>query len=134
MELKEIRVDKWLHAVRIYKSRTLASEACRTGKVKVREKNMKSSSVVKVGEVVHVRKGIVTYQFKVLKLLKNRVGAKLVPEYMKNVTPEEELLKLAKNAILPTAFRARGEGRPTKKERRELDNWREQEFDFDSLD
>ena len=124
------RLDKFLWAIRVFKTRTDATDACKGGKVKVGGVNAKPSKEVKPGEVIQVRKGSIFYTYKVLKLLHNRVGASLVPEYVENLTPEEELAKL--NAPVETFFvkRDRGAGRPTKKDRREMEQlWDSLDFD-----
>lgn len=87
MPLTEVRIDKWLWAVRIFKTRTIATEACKKGRVAVSGVTVKPSRVIKVGDVVNVRKPPVTYSFKVLALAENRMGAKLVPQYLENITP-----------------------------------------------
>ena len=124
----EIRIDKWLWAVRLYKTRNLASEACKKGKVLVQNVQVKPSRVVKVGDIIQIKRNPVLYSFKVLALAQNRMNAKLVPEFMENVTtPDQlELIELAK--IAAQSGRARGTGRPTKKERRELDEYVEPFF------
>ena len=125
----EVRIDKFLWAIRAFKTRTEAAEACKGGKVKVAGVNAKPSRDVKEGEVIHVRKGAVTYTYQVLRPTENRVGAKLVPEFALDLTPDSEREKL--HAPVETFFvtRDRGAGRPTKKERREIeelwDNFRE---------
>ncbi len=124
------RLDKFLWAIRVFKTRTDATDACKGGKVKVGGVNAKPSKEVKPGEVIQVHKGSVFYTYKVLKLLHNRVGASLVPDYVENLTPEEELAKL--NAPVETFFvkRDRGAGRPTKKDRREMEHlWDSLDFD-----
>lgn len=119
--MSSVRLDKWLWAVRIYKTRSDAAEACRTNRVLVNGAYVKPSREVKVGEVVSVKKMPVTYTFRVLNLVSSRQPAKNVPEYAQNITPQEELDKL--NIPRETIFivRDRGTGRPTKKERREID-------------
>ncbi len=116
------RIDKWLWAVRLFKTRSLASQACRSGKVKIEEQAVKPSRVAKTGDIVTVQKGPLTLTFRILELLHNRVGAKLVGQYLEDLTPEEnyQQLKLAKGQ---SGMRSRSAGRPTKKERRELDQW-----------
>ena len=106
------RIDKFLWSIRVFKTRTDATDACKGGKVKVGGVNVKPSREVKPGEVIQVHKGNVFYSYKVLKLLHNRVGASLVPEYAEDLTPEEELAKL--HAPVETFFvrRDRGAGRP----------------------
>lgn len=123
--MADVRVDKWLWAVRIFKTRTLASEACKKGRVVIGGQTVKPSRVLRVGEVVVVRKPPVEYSFRVLALLNNRVGAKLVSEYMENVTPREQYELLELQRISGFVDRAKGLGRPTKKERRDLEQFAE---------
>ena len=115
------RIDKYLWAVRVFKTRTEATDACKGNKVKVDGVAVKPSRPVKVGNTIEVRKGSVQYIDKVKALLENRVGARLVPEYAENLTPQSELDKL--RAPVETFFlkRDRGMGRPTKKDRRDMD-------------
>ena len=117
----QVRLDKYLWAIRVYKTRTEAADACRSGKVSVNGTESKASRDIKAGDVVSVRKGSVHFQYKVILPVGNRVGAKLVPEFAEDITPQEELDKL--NAPFETVYirRDRGTGRPTKKERRDLD-------------
>ena len=119
--MDSVRIDKFLWAIRSFKTRTEATEACKGGRVKVGGQNAKPSRDVSPGEVITLRKGPVTYTYKVLRPLENRVGAKLVPDYVEDLTPEEEKARL--HAPVETFFvtRERGTGRPTKKERREMD-------------
>ena len=119
--MADTRIDKYLWAIRAFKTRTDATDACKGGKVKVAGVNAKPSKEVKPGDVIQVKKGTVTYTYKVLQPLERRVGAKLVPEYALNLTPESELEKL--RAPVETFFitRDRGAGRPTKKDRREIE-------------
>lgn len=136
----EARLDKWLWAARIFKTRSIAADACKNGRVMLNGVKLKPSRMVKEGEIIQVRKPPVTYSFKVLKAIQNRVGAKLVPEVLENVTPPDQYELLEMNRISGFVGRARGTGRPTKKERRELDNFTEPaffgdfEFDFDDDD
>ena len=118
----QARIDKYLWAIRAFKTRTDATDACKGGKVKVAGVNAKPSKEVKPGDVLTVKKGTVTYTYKVLQPLERRVGAKLVPEFALNLTPEAELEKL--RAPVETFFitRDRGAGRPTKKDRREIED------------
>ncbi len=131
----EARLDKWLWAARIFKTRSVAADACKNGRVTICGVKQKASKMVKEGDVVEVRKPPVTYSFKVLKAIQNRVGAKLVPEVLENVTAKEQLELLEMNRISGFVDRARGTGRPTKKERRELDDFIQPaffgDFDFD---
>ena|SRR5690554_2339653 len=121
--MDEVRIDKWLWAVRIFKTRTVASEACKKGRVLIGETGVKPSRNVRVGEVIKVKKPPVTYSIKVLALAEKRMGARLVPEYMENVTPQEQYELLELNRISGFVDRQRGTGRPTKKERRDLDQF-----------
>lgn len=132
----EARLDKWLWAARIFKTRTIAADACKNGRVMMDGVKMKPSRMIKEGDVVQVRKPPVTYSFKVLKAIQNRVGAKLVPEVLENVTTPDQYELLEMNRISGFVDRARGTGRPTKKERRELDDFVQPAFfgDFDFLD
>ena len=117
----EVRIDKYLWAIRAFKTRTEAADACKGGKVKVDGVSAKASRDVKAGEIIKIRKGAVEYTYRVVEPTEHRVGAALVPQYAENLTPESELDKL--KAPVETFFitRDRGAGRPTKKERREID-------------
>lgn len=126
------RIDKWLWAARIFKTRSIASDACKNGRVTIGGVNMKPSRSVKVGDVVSVKKPPITYSFKVLKTIEQRVGAKLLPKIYENVTDPKQYELLEMSRISGFVDRARGTGRPTKKERRALDAFVEPEFfDFD---
>ena len=136
----QARIDKWLWAVRIYKTRSIAAEACKKGHVSIGERTAKPAHNVRVGDIVNVKKTPITYSFKVLQCAEHRVGAKLVPELMENVTPQEQYNILEMSKMSGFVDRARGTGRPTKKERRDLDTFVEEsydidfeEFDFDEL-
>ena len=138
MAKSEERIDKWMWATRIFKTRTISAEACKKGRVSVGGASAKPSRTVKVGDVVQVRKPPVTYSFKVLALTENRLGAKLVPGYLENITPKSELDLLEVVKISGFIDRRKGLGRPTTREGRELarftetaasdDGW---DFDFD---
>lgn len=137
---EQARIDKWLWAVRIYKTRSIAAEACKKGHISIGNRTAKPAHNIRIGDIVNVRKAPITYSFKVLKCAENRVGAKLVPELMENVTPQEQYEILEMSRISGFVDRARGTGRPTKKERRDLDQFVEdgydfntEEFDFDEL-
>jgi ribosome-associated heat shock protein Hsp15 len=132
--MKEARIDKWLWAARIYKTRSIASDACKKGRVKMGESQVKASHMVKPGDVINVRKPPVTYSFKVLQAIENRVGAKLVPEVLENVTPREQLELLEMSKIGGFVNRARGTGRPTKKERRTMEEFTEFEYIDDDFE
>lgn len=131
----EARLDKWLWAARIFKTRSIAADACKNGRVTIGGVKQKASKMIKEGDIIEVRKPPITYSFKVLKAIQNRVGAKLVPEVFENVTAKEQLELLEMNRIGGFIGRARGTGRPTKKERRELDDFIQPaffgDFDFD---
>lgn len=118
----EVRLDKWLWAVRVFKTRSDAADACRTNRVLVNDSYAKPSREVKVGDVISVKKMPVVYQYRVVELVSSRQPAKNVPLYAADITPQSELDKL--NVPRETIFivRDRGTGRPTKKERRELDS------------
>ena len=138
MAKSEVRIDKWLWAVRVFKTRTVASEACKKGRVAVGgAEAVKPSRTIKVGDVVRVRKSPVTYSFSVLALAQNRLGAKLVPEYMENITPKSELDLLEVVKISGFIDRRKGLGRPTKREGRDLAQFTESMsdgWDMDFLD
>jgi ribosome-associated heat shock protein Hsp15 len=113
-----LRIDKWLWAVRVFKTRSLASDACKKGKVLIDGVQVKPSRVIKIGEVVHIKKMPIVYQYKVLGLLGKRQSAKIVVDYVEDITPEEEKLKLDLKNNTGFELRDRGIGRPTKRERR----------------
>lgn len=121
MASNSVRIDKWLWTVRIFKTRSLASEACRKGRVEINGVSVKPSREIKENEVILVRKTPVTYHYKVLQLTEKRMGAKLVPEFMEDITPAENLEVLEMQKLMAWSDRSRGEGRPTKKDRREID-------------
>lgn len=120
--MMDVRLDKWLWAVRVFKTRSDAADACRTNRVLVNDSYAKPSREVKVGDVISVKKMPVVYQYRVVELVSSRQPAKNVPLYAADITPQSELDKL--NVPRETIFivRDRGTGRPTKKERRELDS------------
>lgn len=119
--MEEARIDKWLWASRIFKTRSIAADACKNGRVTVGNLTVKPSRMVKVGETVSVRKPPITYSFRILKTIEQRVGAKLLPEIYENVTAPEQYELLEMTRISGFVDRARGTGRPTKKDRRSLD-------------
>jgi ribosome-associated heat shock protein Hsp15 len=119
--MNEARIDKWLWASRIFKTRSIAADACKNSRVMVNNVFVKPSRMVKVGDTVSVRKPPVTYSFKILKTIEQRVGAKLLPEIYENVTPADQYELLEMNRISGFIDRARGTGRPTKKDRRAMD-------------
>ena len=133
--MNEARIDKWLWAARIFKTRSIAADACKNGRVTLNGMNMKPSRTIKEGEVVSVKKPPVTYSFKVLKAIEQRVGAKLLPEIYENVTDPKQYELLQMSRISGFIDRAHGTGRPTKKERRALDAFVEPVmFGFDDED
>ena len=119
--MDEARIDKWLWAARIFKTRSIAVDACKNGRVTIGGVNVKPSRMVKVGETVSVRKPPITYSFRILKTIEMRVGAKLLPEIYETVTAPEQYELLEMTRISGFVDRARGTGRPTKKDRRSLD-------------
>lgn len=137
MKNNEARIDKWLWAARIFKTRTIAAAACKKGQVSMKGAQLKPSRTIREGDVIDVRKPPITYSFRVLQAIEKRVGAKLIPEILENVTaPEQyEILEMAK--ISGFVGRAKGLGRPTKKDRRSLDSFTSEvpeffgDFDFD---
>ncbi len=116
------RIDKYLWAVRLFKTRSQATQACRAGKVKVDDQVVKPSREIDTGMVITVQTGPILRTIRVKELLDKRVGAKLVSQYMEDMTPEEEYKKL-EIARSQAGMRPHGKGRPTKKERREMDQW-----------
>jgi len=142
MAKTEVRIDKWMWAVRIFKTRTISTDACKKGRVMVGDTVTKPSRMIKVGDIVNVRKPPVTYSFRVLALTENRLGARLVPAYMENITPKSQLDLLDVVKISGFIDRRKGLGRPTKREGRELSRFTEEacndgwdfDFDFDSDD
>ncbi|CEA14623.1 S4 domain protein [Fermentimonas caenicola] len=131
--MEEVRVDKWLWAVRIFKTRTIASEACKKGRVMVNNISVKPSRTIRKGDIIQVRKPPVTYSFKVLALADKRMGAKMVPDFMENITRPDQYEILELNSISGFVDRQRGTGRPTKKERRDLEQFTGS-IDFDEFD
>ena len=136
---EEVRIDKWLWAVRVFKTRTIATEACKKGRVTMGNPAVavKPSRTVSEGDIIHVRKSPVTYTFRVKAVTQNRLGAKLVPDYLENLTPQDQYDLLEVVKISGFIDRRKGLGRPTKREGRELsrfsdsiadDGW---DFNFD---
>jgi len=133
--MNEARIDKWLWAARIFKTRSIAADACKNGRVTLNGVNLKPSRTIKEGDVVSVKKPPVTYSFKVLKTIEQRVGAKLLPEIYENVTDPKQYELLQMSRISGFVDRARGTGRPTKKDRRKLDAFVDPAlFGFDDFD
>ncbi|MGC3978886.1 MAG: RNA-binding S4 domain-containing protein [Paludibacteraceae bacterium] len=126
--MDEVRIDKWLWAVRLFKTRSLATEACKKGRIFINNISVKPSRVIKTGDIIGVKYSPVLYSFKVLALLQNRIGPKLVSEYREDVTTPDQLQLIELGKIAAQSGRARGAGRPTKKERREMDDFFEPYF------
>lgn len=118
--MEAVRIDKYLWSVRLFKTRSQATDACRAGRVKIDGDAVKASREIKAGQEITIHMGPITKTIKVIEVLQKRVGAKLVPEYMQDLTPEEEYQKL--EMIKQSPFVKR-KGRPTKKERRDMDEW-----------
>ena len=131
----EARIDKWLWAARIFKTRSIAIDACKNGRVTIGGVKVKPSRMIKEGEEIQVRKPPITYTFRVLQAIQNRVGAKVVPQVLENITTPDQYELLEMSRISGFVDRARGTGRPTKKERRDLDDFTIPaffgDFDFD---
>ena len=121
--MSEVRIDKWMWATRIFKTRTLATEACKKNRVSIGGFSVKPSRMVKTGDQIAIRKPPVTYTFRVLDVTERRIGAKLVPQFLENITPPEEYEILELSKISGFVNREKGLGRPTKKERRKLDDF-----------
>lgn len=136
----EARIDKWLWAARIFKTRTMAAAACKKGQVTMGGSQLKASRTIKPGDVVSVRKPPITYSFRVLQAIEKRVGAKLLPEILENVTTPDQYELLEMSKISGFIGRAKGTGRPTKKDRRDLDEFTDEvptffsDFAFDEDD
>ena len=124
-EKHNTRIDKWLWAVRIFKTRAQATEACAGGKVKIDSTAVKASRKIKPGETLLVRKGVIKYMYKVLKIAEKRMGAKLIIDFVEDLTSDDERAKLKSSHKQPLQTREKGQGRPTKKERRIMDEMRE---------
>ena len=126
----EVRVDKYLWAMRIYKTRSIATDACKCGRVKMNGVEVKPSRMFHVGDIFTVRKGPITYTYRILQLWGNRLGAKMEPEYLQDITPKEqlELLELARYAA--QSGRDRGTGRPTKKDRRDIEQFFSDDYNY----
>ena len=131
---KEVRIDKWLWATRIFKTRTIATDACKKGRVTIAGMNVKPSRPVKIGEIVDVRKPPVTYSFRVKALAENRMGAKLVPDYLENVTAPSQYERLEMARFSGFINRQKGLGRPTKKDGRKLAEFTDEVYSFCETD
>lgn len=131
--MAEERVDKWLWAMRVFKTRTIATEACKKGRVSIGGVAVKPSRCIKEGDVIDVKKPPITYSFRVLKVTGNRLGAKLVPEYLENVTAPEQYELLEMTRISGFVDRRKGLGRPTKRDSRELSRFKEESYTADDF-
>lgn len=132
----EVRIDKWLWAMRVFKTRTIATDACKKGRVTLGDEPgiiAKPSRTIKVGDVINIKKPPVTYSFRVKALTENRLGAKLVPEYLENITPQSQYDLLDVVRISGFVDRRKGLGRPTKREGRELSRFTSEAFENDSF-
>ena len=131
--MAEARIDKWMWAVRIFKTRTIAAEACKKGRITINGSLAKAARMIKPGDVIQVKKPPITNSFKVFKTIEQRVNAKVVSEMMEDVTTPDQYELLEMSKISGFIDRARGTGRPTKKDRRELEEFTTPEFmdDFD---
>ena len=120
---QSVRMDKWLWAVRLFKTRSQAAAACAAGKVQVNEQPVKASRSVKISETIVAATGELTRTVKVVGLLEHRVGAKLIPQYLEDLTPPEEYAKQKEKDFRPLLLRPKGSGRPTKKDRRSIEGF-----------
>lgn len=129
----KVRIDKWLWSVRLFKSRSMATDACKAGKVKIKDSNVKPSYLVTSGEEIEVKKNGFNLTFKVLQIIEKRVSATLAAPCFEDLTPLEEINKYKEWFVgkAGAEFRQRGEGRPTKKERREIDDFKDMYLDDD---
>lgn len=140
MPKNEERIDKWLWCMRVFKTRTLATDACKKGRITITGGPVKPSRLVKIGEIIDVRKPPITYTFKVLAIPNGRLGAKLVPEYLENLTPQSQYDILDMSRISGFINRSKGLGRPTKREGRDLAKFKEENYldnfflDWEDLD
>lgn len=124
-----MRLDKFVWSVRLAKTRTIATDACNGGKIKLNNSNAKAAKEVKIGDIIELKRGLITRRFQIIALPNGRVGAKLVENYINDITPETEILKLEKMKYISVVTRDPGTGRPTKKERRDIDNFLEWDLD-----
>lgn len=120
-----VRIDKFLWAVRIFKTRGLAADACHMGRILISNMPVKPSRTISPGEVLSIRKPPVTYTYRIKSVTGNRMAAKLVSDFLEDMTPENEKIKGSLSRSASTGFRQKGLGRPTKKERRIIDRWQD---------
>ncbi len=124
----EVRIDKWLWAMRVFKTRTIATDACKKGRVMMGGLPVKPSRAIKEGDVIEVRKPPITYKFRVKATTQNRLGAKLVPDYLENITPQSQYDLLEMTKISGFVDRRKGLGRPTKRDSREMSRFKEDSY------
>lgn len=127
----EVRVDKWLWAMRVFKTRTISTDACKKGRVSIGGVAVKPSRTIKAGDIIEVKKPPITYSFRVIGVTENRLGAKLVPEYLENITPQSQYDLLEMTRISGFVDRRKGLGRPTKRDGREMAAFKEDAFFLD---
>jgi len=132
-EKEKLRIDKYLWAIRLFKTRTMASDACKAGRVKLDNNNIKPSHEVKIGEIYQVAKGPERKVVRVTNLLENRVDAKTAVGYYEDITPVEQTMAFKSMFHAPVLRRDRGTGRPTKRDRREIDDLKDTFFDEENL-
>lgn len=134
----EVRVDKYLFAMRLYKTRTIAADACKKGRITMGGAQLKPSRTFHIGDVFSVRKGPITYTYRIKQLSENRLGAKFVPDYLQDITAPDQLELLELARLAGQTGRDRGTGRPTKKDRREIETFLSDDYldiiDFDDDD
>ena len=131
--MEEVRIDKWLWSMRVFKTRTIATDACKKGRVMMNGVAVKPSRAIKVGDVIDVRKPPITYTFRGKQLTGNRLGAKLVPEYLENITAPSQYELLEMTKISGFVDRRKGLGRPTKRDSRELSKFKEDSYTADEF-
>ncbi|MDE6835963.1 MAG: RNA-binding S4 domain-containing protein [Muribaculaceae bacterium] len=131
--MEEVRVDKWLWAMRVFKTRTIATDACKKGRVTMNGTAVKPSRAIKIGDVIDVKKPPITYTFRVKALTGNRLGAKLVPDYLENITALDQYELLEMTKISGFVDRRKGLGRPTKRDGRELSRFKEDSYTADEF-
>lgn len=131
--MSEVRIDKYLWAMRIYKTRSIASDACKNGRITMNGIQLKPSRTFHIGDIFSVRKGPITYTYRVLQLSENRLGAKLVPDYIQDITSPAQLEILELARLAGQSGRDRGTGRPTKKDRRDIETFMSDAY-LDELD
>ena len=133
MPKTEERIDKWLWSMRVFKTRTIATDACKKGRVSMGGVNIKPSRTVKAGDIVDVRKPPVTYTFRVKAIPPGRLGAKSVQDYLENLTPQSQYDLLEMNRISGFVDRRKGLGRPTKRDARKMASCKEQTYTADTF-